>query len=91
MTEFQKNTYVAFKTIFKDFLENENTRVENYTEIMQHFLKSFKTLGFKMSFKLHFLLSHLDDFPENLGAASDEQEERFHQDLKLVEEWYQGR
>jgi len=35
-----------------------------------------------MSVKVHFLHSHLDYFPENLGAMSEEQGERFHQDLK---------
>ncbi|UYV84641.1 hypothetical protein LAZ67_X002935 [Cordylochernes scorpioides] len=33
---------------------------------------------------------HLDKFPDNLGAYSDENGERFHQDLKVVEERYQG-
>ena len=44
-----------------------------------------------MSIKLHFLHCHLANFPENLGATSDEQGERFHQDLKVIEERYQGR
>jgi len=44
-----------------------------------------------MSVKLHFLFSHLDKFPENLGDVSDEQGERFHQDIKAMEERYQGR
>ena len=44
-----------------------------------------------MSVKVHFLHSHLDYFPENLGAMSEEQGERFHQDLKTMEKRYQGR
>ena len=44
-----------------------------------------------MIIKLHFLHSHLDRFPENLGALSDEQGERFHQDILTMEERYQGR
>jgi len=40
---------------------------------------------------VHFLYSHLADFPENLGAVGDEQGERFHQDLKIMEARYQGR
>ena len=44
-----------------------------------------------MSVKVHYLHSHLDVFPENLRAKSDEQGERFHQDLKVMEERYQGR
>ena len=52
-----------------------------------------------MSIKVHFLHSHLEKFgenlkiwfPENLGALSDEQGERFHEDVKEMEERYQGR
>ena len=54
-------------------------------------LNAFRDLGCNMSVKLHFLKSHLDSFPENLGAVSDEQGERFHQDLMVMEERYQGR
>ena len=36
-----------------------------------------------MSIKVHFLHSHLDRFPENLGDVSDEQGERFPQGIKL--------
>jgi len=44
-----------------------------------------------MSIKLHFLYSHLERFPENLGDLSDEQGERFHQDIREMEVRYQGR
>jgi len=54
-------------------------------------LDKFKLLGCKMSLKLHFLASHLDYFPPNLGAVREEQGERLHQDLKDVERRYQGR
>ena len=40
--------------------------------------------------KIHFLHSHLDVFPENLGSVSDEQGEHFHQDLKAFEDRHQG-
>lgn len=43
-----------------------------------------------MSLKIHFLHSHLDFFPENLGDVSDEHGERFHQELKAMERRYQG-
>jgi len=35
-----------------------------------------------MSLKVHFLDSHLDFIPENLGAVSDEQADQFHQDME---------
>ena len=44
-----------------------------------------------MSVKMHYLFSHIDRFPENLGAMSGEQGERFHQDIKEMETRYQGR
>ena len=39
----------------------------------------------------NYLFSHIDRFPENLGTMSDEQRERFHQDIKEMEIRYQGR
>ncbi|UYV79714.1 hypothetical protein LAZ67_18000389 [Cordylochernes scorpioides] len=44
-----------------------------------------------MSLKIHFLHSHLDFFPDNLGAVSDEHGERFHQDISSMEKRYQGK
>ena len=38
-----------------------------------------------MSVKVHNLKSRLDSFRENLGFVSDEQGERFHQDIKFME------
>ncbi|GBP55475.1 hypothetical protein EVAR_42651_1 [Eumeta japonica] len=35
-------------------------------------------------------INHLDRFPENLGDMSEEQGERMHQDLRVMEERYQG-
>ncbi|UYV63953.1 hypothetical protein LAZ67_2006122 [Cordylochernes scorpioides] len=50
-----------------------------------------KALGCNMSLKIHFLHSHLDFFPDNLGAVSDEHGERFHQDISGMEKRYQGK
>ena len=43
-----------------------------------------------MSVKLHFLRLHLDFFPKNCGDLSEEQGEYFHQDIRIMEEGYQG-
>ena len=53
-------------------------------------MSAFHNLGCNMSVKLHFLFSHLEQFPANLGDVSDEQGERFHQDMKEIEQRYQG-
>ena len=44
-----------------------------------------------MSVKVHFLHSHQDYFPENLGASSEEQGERFQQDKKVMVKRFQGK
>jgi hypothetical protein len=44
-----------------------------------------------MSPKINFLHTHLDFFPENCGAVSDEHGERFHQVISSMEERYQGK
>lgn len=54
-------------------------------------MENLRLLGRNMSIKLHFLYSHIDYFPENLGSLSEEQGERFHQDIKEMEKRYQGR
>lgn len=38
-----------------------------------------------MSITFHLLHSHLNRLPQTLSAAGDEQVERFHQDLKVVQ------
>ena len=39
---------------------------------------------------MHFLHSHLDFFTANLGVVSDEHGERFHQQISIMENRYQG-
>lgn len=82
MTELQKNAWLTFKNLVKDFLRN--TRAEDHTDIFQQLLESFKILGFNMSIKHYFLQNHLGDIQENIAAVSDEHSERIHQDLKLI-------
>ena len=54
-------------------------------------IEAFRRLGNRMSLKLHFLHSHLEFFPDNLGAVSDEHSKRFHQDIAVVETRYKGK
>lgn len=89
MNDIEKDAWQSFVDIVKNFLGNK--RAENYKDIVETLLKHFHRLGCNMSIKLHFLHNHLDAFPTNLGDVSDEQGERFHQDIKIMEERYQGR
>lgn len=78
----------AFKEVCFGFLGNHKS--ESYRRIITELLKAFRSMGCNMSLKIHFLHSHLDFFPDNLGDVSDEHGERFHQDLKIFEKRYQG-
>ena len=88
LTEVEKAAWNSFKSVVKNFLGNKKS--DNYKEIVENLLQNYERMGVNMSLKIHFLHSHLDFFPENLGSVSDEYGERFHQDLKLFEQNYQG-
>jgi hypothetical protein len=49
------------------------TKDKNDKQLVTNMLNHFKELGCNMSLKIHFLHSHLDFFPENLGDESEEQ------------------
>lgn len=89
MTQIEKRAWTAFKAITCNFLGKR--RSPDFKDIVRNLLESFKELGARMSVKLHFLASHLDYFPNNCSDYSEEQGERFHQDIRTMEERYQGR
>ena len=88
MTACEQKAWVSFKDVVKNFLGNY--RDKNYKVYVETVLNHYRALGCNMSLKVHFLHSHLDFFPENLGDVSEEQGERFHQDIKDMEHRYQG-
>lgn len=59
--------------------------------IINELIMSYRAFWCNMFLKIYMLDSHLDFFPTNLGAVSDEQGERFHQDISLMEKRYQGK
>jgi len=85
--ETERNACLSFKRICKDFLGNH--KAANYQDVVQDLLSSYKAMGCNMSLKIHFLDSHVNFFPENLSEVSDEHGERFHQDIMVMEKWYQ--
>jgi hypothetical protein len=89
MNEMEFNAWSAFTQVVKNFLGNH--KADNYADLVEDMLIRFQKLGCNMSIKIHYLHSHLERFPENLGDISEEQGERFHQDIKIMEERYQGR
>jgi len=60
LNETERNAWLSFKRIYKDFLGNH--KASNNQDIVQDLLTSYKATGCNMSLKIHFLESYLD-FP----------------------------
>lgn len=88
MTDKEKAAWQSFREVTKKFLGNNKD--PDYKNIVSQMLTNFEKVGCLMNLKLHFLHSHIDYFPGNLGDFSEEQGERMHQDLKEFENRYQG-
>ena len=80
MSSVEKNGWITFSQVVNNFLGN--TKSAEYKEIVKILLDTFHKLGCNMSVNVHFLRSHLEYFPENLGALSEEQGESFTKTLK---------
>lgn len=89
MTGLELHAWNGFKSVVENFLGNNKSA--DYAKIVENMIQRYHALGSRMSVKIHFLNSHLDYFPANLGAFSEEQGERFHQDICEMERRYQGR
>ena len=89
MNRTELKTWSSFVLVVKNFLGN--IKALNYADLVSNMLIAFKNLGCNMSIKMHYLFSHMDRFPENLGLMSNEQGERFHHEIKEMESRYQGR
>ena len=76
--------WTSFVQVVQNFLGNK--KATDYKRLVQNMLSSFRKLGYNMSIKVHYLQCHLDYFPANLGDVSEEQGERFHQDIKTKED-----
>lgn len=58
-------------------------KFQNYRELVNELLKAYENMKCNISLKQHFLSSHLDFSPQNLGAVSSEQGERFHHGTEI--------
>ena len=88
LNEMELSAWTWFVEVVRNFLGNH--KAENHCELIENMLKSYERMGCRMSLKMHFLHSHLDFFPANLGAVSYEHGERFHQQISVMENRYQG-
>lgn len=89
LTVEENYAFDSLKSVCKGFLGNK--RDINHTDLIRKMMESFEKLGINITIKMHSLICHLDIFKESCGAYSDEQGERFHQDLKKNEADYAGK
>lgn len=89
MTAVEKRAWTSFVAVCENYLGNN--RSDNYVDIVNELLSAYHAMGCNMSTKLHYLHSHLDFFPQNLGQFSDEHGERFHQEIAKIEQRYVGK
>ena len=89
MVTMEEHAWKAFRYMVHNFLRNHKSNYYNVR--VKLIILCFRELGCRMSMNTHFLDSHLDYFPSNLGANSEEQGECFHQDISEMECRSQGR
>lgn len=89
LTNAQRAAWESFRAVVTGFLGNNKDPC--YKRIIDDMLRKYEIIGARLSLKMHFLKSHKDFFPDNLGAESDEQGERFHQDISDMEDRFNGR
>ena len=58
MTEKEFAAWISFTVVVKNFLGNN--KASNYIQIVEDILSKFQSLGAKMSIKIHYLFSPLD-------------------------------
>ncbi|UYV63591.1 CUL1 [Cordylochernes scorpioides] len=74
LKEDEKNAWLAFIDVVKHFFGNNIS--PNYARIVENMISKFHKLACLMNLKLHFMDSHLNFFPDNFGAESEEQDLR---------------
>lgn len=89
LSPLEKLAFEGFRKVCESFLGNE--RADNYRQNVAEMLSEFKEMKVHMSLKIYFIYNHLDFFPDNCGDCSDEQGERFHQDIATIEERFKGK
>lgn len=87
MAKVEKDAWLPFVKLTQHILVNKGAL--NYIQLINNLLDKLEKLNIRMSIIVHFLFSHLISFPENILPASDEKDETFQQDIKVMEVRYQ--
>ena len=84
LSAVDRRAWKSLVYVVKGFLRDY--KADNFRKIVE----AYEKMGWKMTLKLHVLHYHMDEFKDNMGNFSEEQGERFHQDVKSFEERYKG-
>ena len=84
----ERRAWKSFVSVVEGFLGNH--KADNLRNIVEELVDSYEKMGCRMSLKLYVLHSHIDEFKDNIGDYSEEQGEKFYQDVKSFEERYKG-
>ena len=69
MNNLKLRAWTSFVDVVKNVSGNRWT--ENYKELVEKLLESLQNIDANISVMAHFLLCHLDKFPDNCGDVSD--------------------
>ena len=89
LTPVQKVAWVSFRNFRNGSLGRHKTA--NFESLIKNMMKNYKSLRCYMSLLLHFMVSDLNFFPENMCDVSDEHSEQFHQEISEVESRFEGK
>lgn len=89
----ERRAWWAFSDVCRKLLGKN--KAPDYDTVVAEMLGAYDALGVRMSLKIHLLNSHLETLAGTVGAesladVSDEQGERFHQDISAMEKRYAG-
>ena len=65
----EKRAWESYIALCDTFLGNN--RSADYVAVVNNFLTAYNNMGCNMSIKIHFLHSHLNFFPDNLGQFNN--------------------
>ena len=88
LSAVERRAWKSFVSVVEGFLGNYKS--DNFREIVEELVDAYEKMGCRMLLKLHTLHSHIDEFKDNIGNYSEEQGERFHQNVKSFEVHYKG-
>ena len=89
LNETKLAVWISFKQIYLNFFGLHKS--DDFEDVEANLLHNHHKMGYMMSLKVHLLYSHLLFFHENLGAVLDEHDERFYQDIAVIETRFKGK